>query len=270
MTLLACIGVIYTGWGVVGVIIAVAGAALVARLINIVVLFIWEKPWLLPHPRFFDARLLLGTIKQSIGLFILSCASLAIFQVDKLIIAHFLGQDEVAHYSVVGRPFMLVFGVYVMVIGPLWPAHGEALRRGDLHWVRRALQLSSLFGVASVMACGAVMFFFGDQILRVWTRGNLVHASRALVLAMTALFCVWTWLGALSALLNSAGILRAQMWFIGAHAVLNIALALMLVRWYGSTGVAWSISIAGLFTSIWGYPWLLRRHIFSRVPTATS
>src|SRR5205085_4710275 len=152
--------------------------------------------------------------KQGVGLFVISSAAMAIFQADKLIIAHFCGANDVATYSVIGRPFLVVFGVYSMILTPLWPAHGEALRRGDIAWVRKALTWTVVFGCASVAACGAAMFLFGDQILRIWTRGTMVSVPRNLVLAMTALFMLWTTMTSISILLNSAGILRVQMWFI--------------------------------------------------------
>src|SRR5439155_14321633 len=129
---------VYVGWarvgGLVGVILASAGAALLVRILNVLVLFTWEKPWLLPHPRYFDLKLLRGTMRQGFGLFVIGSSVLGIFQVDKLIIGHFVGPDAVTQYSVIGRPFLLVFGLYSLVLGPLWPAHGEALRRGDVEW----------------------------------------------------------------------------------------------------------------------------------------
>ena len=190
----------------------------------------------MPSPRYFDRSLLYGMIKQGIGLFVINTAAMSIFQVDKLIIGKMLGQDAVADYSVVGRPFMLVFGLYSLLLAPLWPVHGEALRRGDTEWVRRMLRLSVLAGCGGVIACGVAMFFFGDKILTVWTRGQMVEVSRPLVVAMTALFVLWTWMASLSILLNSAGVLRAQMWFISAHALLNLMLAFALAKPYRRDG----------------------------------
>ncbi len=260
VTLIACIAVVRTSWGLVGVILAAAGSAVLIRTINILVLFTWEKPWLLPLPRYFDRALLLGTMKQGVGLFVIASSALGIFQADKLVISHFVGADAVAQYSIIGRPFMLVFGVYSMVLSPLWPAHGEALRRGDVDWARRALLTSMTFGWLAMLACGTVMFFFGDLVLRVW-RVHGIAVSHSLVLAMTAVFVLWTWMTSISVLLNSANVLRAQMWFIGLHALLNVIVACLVAPRYGTNGVAWSISLTGIVTSAWGYPWMLRRYV---------
>jgi O-antigen/teichoic acid export membrane protein len=264
LTLAACIAVVRTSWGLPGVVLAAAGTNTLVRMINMVVLFSWEKPWLTPRLRFFDRTLLAGTVRQGLGLFVISAASMSIFQVDKLIIGAVLGQDGVADYDVVARPFLIVFGLYSVLLGPRWPAYGEALRRGDVDWVRRALRRSLIAGVGGMTACGAAMFFFGDRIIDVWTRGEFVQVSRHLVVAMTALFVLWTWMGGLSILLNSAGVLRGQMWVMSLHAVLNVILAFPLARHFGVTGVAWSMTITGLLSSVWGYPWILRKHVYQR------
>jgi O-antigen/teichoic acid export membrane protein len=243
---------------------------MLVRLINSVVLFTVEKPWLLPHPRYFDRGLLKGSMKQGIGLFVISASAMGIFQIDKVIIAHFLGQDQVTHYSVVYRPFMLVFSFYQMFLAPLWPAHGEALRRGEVEWTKRALRISVTAGCCAVAACGGVMLLFGDPILRIWTRGAVTHAPTSLVLALTSLFVLWTWMSSISVLLNAAGVLRVQMWIIASHAALNVIVALLLVKPFGVEGVAWSMSITGLLTSVWGYPYVLRRHIYSRKQAAAA
>ena len=264
LTLAACLLVVYTGSGLVGVILAAAGVTTLVRFLNTVWLFVWEKPWLLPTPGHFDRKLLRGTIKQGVGLFVISTAAMSIFQIDKLIIGKMLGQDAVAEYSVVGRPFMLAFGLYSLLLAPLWPMHGEALRRGDIDWVRRVLRHSVLAGSGLIVACGAAMFFFGDWILAAWTRGDFFDVSRPLVVAMTALFVLWTWMASLSIVLNSAGVLRPQMWCISAHALLNVIMAVALAKRFGVTGVAWSMSITGLVTSVWGYPWMMRKYVLRR------
>jgi O-antigen/teichoic acid export membrane protein len=90
-----------------------------------------------------------------------------------------------------------------------------------------------------------------------------VGLSRPLVLALTPTFLLWIWMSFHSIALNAAGVLRPQMLLIGAHAVLNLALAVPAARMYGPAGVAWANFLTGVVTSLWGYPWLVRRYIFN-------
>jgi O-antigen/teichoic acid export membrane protein len=265
-TLLAGIAVVFTPFGLVGVMVAATGAAVAVRLLNTAYLFAREKPWLRPDPRLFDPTLLKATLTEAFGLFVISAAAMTLFQTDKLIIGVVLGPAEVTDYAVVGRVFMTTFGLWALLIAPLWPAYGEAVRRGDLHWVRWALVRSLLVGCGGILFTGLVMYFFGEQVVRIWTRGQPVNISRPLVVALTATFMLWTWVGFQSIALNAAGVLRPQMLVIGAHAALNLAIAVPAARWYGPVGVAWANFLTGLATTAWGHPWLIRRYILSAPP----
>jgi O-antigen/teichoic acid export membrane protein len=166
---------------------------------------------------------------------------------------------------VIGRLYLLAYGIFSLLLQPLWPAYGEAARRGDLAWVRRTLRLSLVLGCGTMLACGIAMFFFGGPVLRLWTRGQQVFVSRHLILAVTALFVARTATECQSVVLNSVGVMVPQILLLGANAVLNIALAVALAHKYGVVGVAWSFPVTALFTSLWGYPWLVHRHLDSRL-----
>src|SRR5207253_1653007 len=94
-TLLASIAVVYTQWGIVGVILASAGAATVVRLINCIALFGHEKRFLLPSTRMFDWNLLRALLSEGGALLLLQMSAIAIFQTDKLIIGLVLKPADV-------------------------------------------------------------------------------------------------------------------------------------------------------------------------------
>lgn len=267
-SLLAGVAVVFTPFGLVGVVIAASGAHVLVRLANTLYLFSHEKPWLRPDPRLFDRTLLRSVLAEALGLFVITASAMALFQSDKLIIGVVLEPAEVTGYALVGRIFLISFGVYSLLIAPLWPAYGEAIRRGDVHWVYRALGFSLLAGCGGVLLTGIAMYFFGDSIVSLWTRGSVTAAPRPLVLGMTASFALWAWMACQSVALNAAGVLRPQVLFIGSHALLNLAGAVVMARVWGAAGVAWSIFLTGLLTSAWGYPLLVFRHL--RAPAAQA
>jgi O-antigen/teichoic acid export membrane protein len=269
-SLAAALVVVLTPFGLVGVIVAASGAAVLVRLVNMAYLFGREKPWLRPSPRLFDRTLLRATLAEALGLFVITASAMALFQTDKAIIGVVLGPAAVTDYAIVGRVFLITYGVYSLVIAPLWPAYGEAIRRGDLPWVRWALVRSLLVGCAGLLLTGVALYFFGDRILRLWTRGQEVQVSGPLVVGLTATFVLWAWMGCQSIVLNAAGVLRPQMLFIGGHAALNFVVAVVLAKAYGPAGVAWAIFLTGLVTSAWGYPWMIRKYVFHKPRTDPS
>jgi O-antigen/teichoic acid export membrane protein len=263
--LAASVAVTRTHWGVVGVVLAASGAPLLVRLVNTADLFLREKPWLMPTPRLFDRTVLRSMLGQGLCFLVLQAGVVAIYESDKLIILKVLGPDAVTRYAVPGRLFLMMYALFMLMIGPLWPAQGEALRRGDFAWMRRALRTSLVVGCGAFLLFGAAMFFFGPALVRAWS-GQRVEFSKTLVAGMTLMFALRAWVDCRSIIVNSAGILLPQLAFYGGHAALNVALAFLMARRFGIEGVAWATVLTALVTSAWGYPWMLRKYIFANAP----
>lgn len=257
-TFLACVAVVYTRFGLLGVAVASTGVPLLIWGSNTVWLF-RRRPWLRPRLSCFDLKLVRSTIADGIFLLLIQMSVQALFSCDRLIIGAAISPAAVTEYALVGRLFISAYGLFMILLTPLWPAHGEALRRGDWPWVRRGLRLSTAAGFTLCSTCGIVLLLFGDTVFRLWTRGQITHVSPNLVLAMTAMFVMRVWVDCRSVILNSANVLLPQVYFFVAHALLNLALALLLARRYGVVGVAWATPITALLTSAWGYPWMLSR-----------
>lgn len=259
--LLACIAVVYTSTGLVGVLIAGSGVATLLRLCNALYLFGFEKRWLRPRWSLFEWRLVRSTLSDSIFMLVLQMGVVAIFQSDRLIIGVMLGPDQVTPYSIAGDPFLIGYGLFMIMLGPLWPAYGDAIRRGDLGWVHRCVRLTIVVGCGGIILFGAVLLLTGHWLFPLWTRDRNVHISAGLIVPMTATFALRAWVDSRTIALNSISLFRPQVIFWLAHAILNVALALALVRPFGMLGVAWATPVSAMLTSVWGYPWLMRRYL---------
>jgi O-antigen/teichoic acid export membrane protein len=263
LSLAACFVVVRTNLGIVGVILALSGVQTIVRLINLVDMFAREKPWLSPRLRLFDWRLFKSTAAEGILFFALQMSVVLLFQSDKLVIGIGLSPEDVAGYAILGRVFLTAYGVYMMLLTPLWPASGEAVHRGDIAWVRKSLRVSMLFGCGLMIFVGVVVLIFGQRVLRLLPGSGSAAPTMSsnLVLAVTAMFLMRAWVDCRSIILNAAGVLLPQVSFYGAHALLNLIVAILAVRRWGVEGVAWSTSITALVTVAWGYPWMIRRYI---------
>ena len=256
----ASVLVVFTPLGLVGVTMAVCLTPIIVRALNGWVMVYVEKPWLRPQGRAVDRHLFRTVAIDGVGLCVLQLCTLGIFQADKVIISAVVGPLGTADYAVVGRVFLAALGVVQIINGPLWAAHGEAIRRGDLPWVRRALAMSLGVGALCIVATGAALAVFKDSVLYVWA-GSHITAPVGLIFAMTAVFVIWTSVSSLSLVLNSKGVVWPQVYFLGAHALLSVIAGIALVQKWGVVGVAWAIVFTALPTTLWGYPWLVHRYM---------
>lgn len=264
-TLVACLALVYlrplSGFGAVGVLVAAAGAPLLVRLTNLVSLLWIEKPWLRPSVAYFDRKVLRSLLSQGLSIFALQLSVIGLFQTDKVIISTLIAPDAVTEYAILGRLFMTAYGVFSLVLAPLWPAYADANRRGDSQWLITQLRRTRILGVGFMLCCGLGLLLVGDLVLDLLAPGIDVNATPSLVLALTSMFAVRAWAESQSVALNAIGVFRPQILFLGVHAILNVAVAVAVARSWGVEGVAWSTSITGLVTSVWGYPWIVKRYL---------
>jgi O-antigen/teichoic acid export membrane protein len=159
-----CLIVLGTPFGLTGALIALFGFPVAVRFANLACLFAFEKPWLRPSLQFCSWSALKPITKQGLCFFALQIACVVVFNTDKLIISSALDMSAVADYAVVGRFFLMAYGVYLMILMPLWPACGEALRIGDLDWIRMNLRRSLWIGCGGFAALGVLMLWQGNTI----------------------------------------------------------------------------------------------------------
>jgi O-antigen/teichoic acid export membrane protein len=256
--LAASFAIVRTPFGLVGVAVATTWTQVLVSLANTSVLYV-RRPWLRPHLRYFRRDLVGSTLGEGLSMFALQLSVLALYQCDKLIITSVIDPAAVTHYALLGRIYVSAYGLFMILLLPLWPAHGEAVRRGDWRWVRRNVRLSIAVGFALIAGCGAVLLAFGGVVMRILTRGQVNEAPRTLVLAMTATFLARVWADSRSVVLNSASVVFPQVFFFLAHAALNLGVGIWAGKRYGVAGVAWATPITALLTTTWGYPWLMHR-----------
>jgi O-antigen/teichoic acid export membrane protein len=161
--------------------LAMAAPGLLATGALGVYLFVIRHPDLRPSLRQWD-RSALGTLIRFGGpLFVLQLANLAVLYSMNLLIANRLGAGEVPKYSIPYSLFLIVAGLCYLIVQPYIPAYAEALRRGDVAWIRQRA-LKSLGITTGLMAsAGLVLVAVGQPLIRLWAGPSVVPEIELLV-----------------------------------------------------------------------------------------
>lgn len=211
-----------------------SGSQLIVSLLNSIWLFGWSKPKLRPfvRPSFIESK----QVMAMGGMFFINqIATLLLFQKDSILITHYLGPIEAAHYSVTWQMFFYLNVINILVAPFLGPAFGEAYAKKDSHWlklvVRRYLLITFSFSLASVV----LLIVFHKPILLAWV-GSDVMPTMSTVLWMA----VWTIILSIQwpiiTLLNGIGRLRIFTIIYGLAALLNLFLSIALIKLMGVSG----------------------------------
>ncbi len=215
-------------------VLAMAGAPIVATGINAVVLFGIRRPWLLPRMNIVSNSTLQKVLKTGFLFLVLQIAGAVGYQSDNFVISHFLGASYVPQYAVSMKLFMLVPLLIGFVLSPLWPAYGEAIARHDVPWIRKTFPASLKLALSLNLTAAMLLLFFGSTIIHLWV-GSSVNPPFILLLGLA----LWTALnglgGPIAMLLNGTNTIGIQVICASSMAISNIAVSIFLV---GRIGVA--------------------------------
>jgi O-antigen/teichoic acid export membrane protein len=220
-------------------VVAIAGAPVLATTLNAIHFFGFVRPDL--RPRWQKVRR--GTISQIVRLgglfFVLQVVVGAAFSADNFIIARAIGAVNVPEYSIPQRMFALITTLSGMLVAPLWPAYSEAISRGDITWVRSALR-SSLTLVASAAAAASGMLLVLSHKLLYWWVGDRVHPHFMLMLGLA----IWTVISCcgdcLAMFMNGVEIIRFQIIVAPIFGAGCVIAKLFFIHRFGVSSVPWA------------------------------
>lgn len=248
--------------GLPWLVLALLGAPLLTALFNALVFFGRMEPALRPAWSQADRGVTRSLLRTGASYFLIQVAVAVVFASDSLFIAHLLGAAEVARYAVPEKLFGAISLVVATAVGPLWPAYGEAIARGDFDWVRqtlkRSLQLAALFSATAA----ALLLLAGPWLIGLWV-GRELQVPASLLLAL-GVFKTFEGVGfALAMFLNGGGLLQYQLVTAWLMALVVLVLKPLLVLQLGVAGAPWATAaVYGAITLLplaWMLPRLMRR-----------
>lgn len=270
-SLVALVAAIAHGAGLPMVVLALVGTGVLAAFLNGVVLFGWQRPWLRPRFRDFDARTGRTLLRLGLLFVVLQLAGLAAYQLDNLVIAQIMGAEAVPQYAIPLKLFIVAPTIVSFALAPLWPAYREALARGDHAWVRLTLKRSIWWALLINVPVSLILVVTGPAILRVWV-GPEITTTLMLLAGLAAWTIMNSFVGPLAMFLNGANAVAFQAACAVVMAIANVIISVLLVQRIGVAGAVYGSLIAQLLfvliPSAFYVPRLLAR--MGRTPTASK
>ncbi|HEY0796071.1 MAG TPA: oligosaccharide flippase family protein [Acidisarcina sp.] len=244
--------------GLPALILGLSGGPILGLLLNGAQLFSSKEPSLLPSVRFFSAPAARGLLRMGLMFFLLQLSISIAYQSDNVVIAQIMGAGAVSAYAIPARLFNIVASLLALVSGAMWPAYADAKARSDGAWIRKSYVRTTIFGVGVSAALTAVLIIFGNRIIAVWVNlfsGGGPHApviqASALLLTIFGIRCVLNaYLQPINFLMNGVNELKVQVIAGLTMAVVNIALSIIFVKWFGVVGAVLGTVVAETFVLV--------------------
>jgi O-antigen/teichoic acid export membrane protein len=247
-------------------VLAMAGAPVLALLLNGVVLFSFRRPWLLPSRSCVRAQTTKELWRLGALFLALQVAVAISYSSDNLVLARILGPAAVAQYSIPCKLFSLVSVVISFAVAPLWPAYGEALAKRDYSWIRNALHRSLKLAAGISISFGTTLFLFGDRIIQAWV-GPAIHTTPLLLAGLGIWSVVMGVSAAFAVFCNGLSIIRFQLVMASIASLSNITLSIYLTRTIGIPGVVYGSVISQTLFIIIPYSLYIRNYLKAMIST---
>jgi O-antigen/teichoic acid export membrane protein len=241
-------------------VLALAGAPILALVLNGVVQFGFQRRWLFPSIGSIDRGVSKNLLHLGGLFFVLQLGGAVAFSSDNIVLARVLGPEAVAQYAVPCRLFSLVSMITSLIVAPLWPAYGEALERKDYQWIRSTLYRSILVvsGVSAVLS--GALAVFGVRLIHLWV-GPSINPSPLLLVGLGLWGMLLSVSTTIAMFLNGLSIVRFQVVIAFVGALANIVLSVYLTLRIGIPGVVYGSVISQIIVGIIPYFWYVQRYL---------
>ena len=198
-------------------------------------------PYLKPNYKLFKFKYLKDLFQIGLQFFLIQLSTILLFAFSNVLISHMFGPEEVTPYNIAYRYFSLIAMVMSLVISPMWSATTDAYTKGDILWIKRALNKIHKILLAAVFLIIA-MVLASDFVYEIWI-GNEVKIPLLLSALMGLYQLIIISSLTYSNFLNGLGKLKLQTINTVTVAILFIPLCYMLGLHFGIIGIILSMCI---------------------------
>ena len=264
LCLLSLLLVIHLQGSLAYLVLAMAGAPILALALNGAVQFGVKRPWLMPSFRYVKFRPSKDLLHLGLLFFALQLGGAVAFSSDNIVLARLIGPEAVAQYAVPCRLFSLVSMAASFIVAPLWPAYGEAMERRDYQWIRRTLYRSLLLVSGVSVFLSTALVIFGSRIINLWV-GSSIHPSPLLLAGLGIWGVVSGVSSSVAMFLNGLSVIRFQIVLCVLGASANIAISVYLTMRIGIPGVVYGSIISQVFIGFVPFYWYVSRYLKTRL-----
>lgn len=192
------------------------------------ILYVGKYKIIRPSFRFIKLDHVKSLLNLGLSFFVIQVAALILYASDNFIITQFFTPADVTVYNIAFKYFSITNMIFTIVLTPFWSMTTKAFSEGDFNWISKAVKKLSLLWGALVI-CELIQLAISKPLLKVWTH-NSVMVPLALSITMSIYFVVMNWGVVFANFLNGVGKIRLQLYFSVVGMIVNIPLAIILIR----------------------------------------
>lgn len=185
-----------------------------------------------------------GKIKEIFSLgfkfFIIQIQIIVIQQTTNLLISNVSSPEYVTYYNIAYRYIGTAMMIFILVLGPLWPAFTDAYIKRDFQWMNQIYRKLTRVYIG-VVALICMMCMLSSVVYDIWI-GDSTYIPIVMTISLSIYFCIVSWNNFQTILINGIGKIKLQSYLTGIGMILHVPFALFLGKYIGAYGVIVSMT----------------------------
>mgnify|MGYP000971711398 CR=1 FL=1 len=213
----------------------------------------------------FDKKKVSSICNVGIKFFLIQISCLLLYTVDNILITHYFGPAEVTPFHVTYKAFNIIFAFLNALMAPYWSRTTEALAKGDIKWVKRAIKKMYSVYVFFVGVYIILMLMF-KPLAKFWI-GRELSYQPWLIEVMCLYYVLYSFVTINTPFINGTGCINGQLVVSCAMGIINVPLSIFLGIncGLGVVGIKLATTILMAFAAIF-YPFNLHFILMTEIP----
>lgn len=174
--------------------------------------------------------------------FLLSIFTTIGLSIDTFLVAHIGTLSDATPYSILTKIATLISLIAGMISTPLWSANGEAFARGEIGWVKRNTKRVALISLSFSVTASLLLIAIAPFGFKLWL-GESFHFSLSCLVGMCVMQTLLSFLSPYFMVLNSTGVVKAQIFIFAIFVGVSILLKIILASVFGTNIIPWVSSL---------------------------
>ena len=238
-------------------ILAVFGAPLIARIMNMAQLFKNHKH-LIPKFKNFKYQVLKTLLSTGCAFLLTQLGSFLYQNFTIYLVGRQLGATSAAKMSIMMLVLGLSGSLLIMFTQPLWPAIQDAVTRNDFNWIKKTYTRVQYNFIPYIAVIAVIIGFYGNSITSLWLQSaSSIDSTTQALWGLYFLLVAWEHIN-YSFVIGLGKFWLASTCFLSG-AIVMVVTSLYLIGIYGLTGVFAAMCIGPLLLTGWLFPYAIKR-----------
>lgn len=167
--------------------------------------------------------------------FIIQLSLLITMQTTNIIIAKYIGLDDVVQYNIARQYYFIVSVFYVIVLTPFWSAFTDAYIKKDYFWMRKTVKILEKKWLYNILIL-TVMLLVSEFVFSIWL-GDQVFVKKELSILLSIYVLAYTGSNLYMFMINGIGKINLQLFLYVMFAIIYLPITIFYANLYGLAGL---------------------------------